>query len=161
MKKYNLDKTDLKILKILQETGKISNLKLSQDIGLSPAPTLERVKKLEQNGVIESYHAQLNDQELGLDFHAFIQVSLVRQWNIAGNTFLEKINAIEEVLEVYQVTGNYDYQMKVITKDIAAFEALIREKLSHIEEIAQMQTLVILRKVKDKKTLPLNYLEKE
>ena len=74
-----LDIIDLKILRILQEKGRITNLLLSQEIGLSPAPTLERVKKLEQSGVIESYHAQVNDSLMGIGIKAFISISLERQ----------------------------------------------------------------------------------
>ena len=73
-----LDVIDLKILRILQEKGRITNLQLSQEIGLSPAPTLERVKKLETSGVIEGYHAQVNDTLLGMGIRAFISISLER-----------------------------------------------------------------------------------
>ena len=71
-----LDKIDLKILKILQENSKITNLDLSKKIGLSPAPTLERVKKLEQSDIIQSYHAQVNPQQMGLNVKTFVLVSL-------------------------------------------------------------------------------------
>ena len=91
-----LDSIDLKILKILQEKGRITNLQLSQEIGLSPAPTLERVKKLETSGVIESYHAQINDTLLGIGIKAFISISLERQKVDSIVTFKEKIQAIVE-----------------------------------------------------------------
>ena len=86
-----LDKIDLKILKILQENSKITNLDLSKKIGLSPAPTLERVKKLEQSGVIESYHAKVNPQTIGLNVKTFVLVSLAWQKENALNNFLDKI----------------------------------------------------------------------
>ena len=85
-----LDKIDLKILKILQENSKITNLDLSKKIGLSPAPTLERVKKLEQSGIIESYHAQVNPQTIGLSVKTFALVSLAWQKENALNHFLRK-----------------------------------------------------------------------
>ena len=87
-----LDSIDLKILKKLQENGKITNLQLSKDIGLSPAPTLERVKKLEQNGFIESYHALVNEEKLELGITAFMQISLIRQRDNAINDFITQIN---------------------------------------------------------------------
>lgn len=149
-----LDIIDLKILRILQERGRITNLLLSQEIGLSPAPTLERVKKLESSGIIESYHAQVNDALLGIGIKAFISISLERQKVDAIVTFKEKIQAISEILECYQVTGNADYFLKVIVKDIPSFERLISNKLSQIEEIGQMQTMMILSKVKDSKVIP-------
>ncbi len=149
-----LDIIDLKILRILQEKGRITNLLLSQEIGLSPAPTLERVKKLEQSGVIESYHAQVNDSLMGIGIKAFISISLERQKVDSIVTFKEKIQDIAEILECYQVTGNADYLLKVVVKDIPSFERLISNKLSQIEEIGQMQTMMILSKVKDSKVIP-------
>ncbi|MDP4822060.1 MAG: Lrp/AsnC family transcriptional regulator, partial [Saprospiraceae bacterium] len=94
-----LDKIDLKILKILQENSKITNLDLSKRIGLSPAPTLERVKKLEQSGIIESYHAHVNPPTIGLNVKTFVLVSLAWQKENALNNFLEKIKSIEEITE--------------------------------------------------------------
>ncbi len=151
-----LDVIDLKILRLIQEKGRITNLQLSQEIGLSPAPTLERVKKLESSGIIEGYHAQVNDTLLGMGIKAFISISLERQKVDSIVTFKEKIQAIPEVLECYQITGNADYLMKVVVQDIPSFERLISNKLSQIEEIGQMQTMMILSKVKDSKVIPLD-----
>ena len=92
-----LDKIDLKILRILQENSKITNLDLSKKIGLSPAPTLERVKKLEQSGVVESYHAQVSPQAIGLSVKTFVLVSLAWQKENALNNFLEKIITFVDV----------------------------------------------------------------
>lgn len=156
-KAIKLDEIDFKILKVLQEEGKISNLNLSKKIGLSPAPTLERVKKLEQNDVITSYHAKLNQTSLGLQLNALIQVTLVRQLPDAAENFLKQADKIAEVIEVFQVTGNFDFHLRVVTKDILDFERLIREELSKIDEIANMQTMVVLRKHKSSNTLPLKY----
>tara|TARA_B110000211_G_C14002977_1_gene519408 strand:+ start:612 stop:1088 length:477 start_codon:yes stop_codon:yes gene_type:complete len=152
-----LDTIDLKILRIIQERGRITNLQLSNEIGLSPAPTLERVKKLENSKVIQSYHGHVNDALLGLGIQAFISISLVRQIEGSIVTFKEKVQAISEITECYQVTGNADYFLKIMVKDIPAFESLIANKLSTIEEIGQMQTMVILSKVKDSKVIPLDY----
>lgn len=152
-----LDKIDLKILKLVQENGKISNLQLSGEIGLSPAPTLERVKKLEIANIIKSYHASVNEAVLGLGVKAFIQISLVRQIDNVMCKFNENISEIDEVVECFQVTGNFDYMLKVLVKDIPAFEKLIGEKLSKVEEIRQMQTTVILSQTKDTKVLPVEY----
>ena len=152
-----LDTIDLKILRIIQERGRITNLQLSNEIGLSPAPTLERVKKLENSKIIKSYHGYVNDALLGLGIQAFISISLVRQIEGAIVTFKEKVQAIPEIMECYQVTGNADYFLKIMVKDIPAFESLIANKLSTIEEIGQMQTMVILSKIKDSKVIPLDY----
>lgn len=154
---HNLDKIDLKILKILQENAKITNLQLSGEIGLSPAPTLERVKKLETAKLIKGYYTQVNEEALGIGIKAIIQITLTRQLENAISNFKKEINKIPEIMECYQVTGNSDYILIALLKDIRDFETLISQRLSKVEEIGQMQTMVILSKVKDSKLLPLDY----
>jgi Lrp/AsnC family transcriptional regulator, leucine-responsive regulatory protein len=150
-----LDAIDLKILNILQEKGKITNVQLSQEVGLSPAPTLERVKKLENSGIIKSYHAQIDKTKVGLGFTALIHLSLTRQKENAMRNFVAAINKIPEITECLQLTGSFDYQLRVVVRDIPAFERLIADKLARIEEIGQMQTVVVLSEVKSGRNLPL------
>jgi Lrp/AsnC family leucine-responsive transcriptional regulator len=152
-----LDKIDHKILRILQENSKITNLDLSKQIGLSPAPTLERVKKLEQSGVIESYHAQVNPQTVGLNVKTFVLVSLAWQKSNALNNFLEKIKGIDEIVECYIITGEADFIMKIVSKDIPSYEQLLFKTLSQIEEIERVKTLMTLSTVKDTKVLPYRF----
>ena len=152
-----LDELDLSILKRLQENGKITNLQLSKDIGLSPAPTLERVKKLESNGFIKSYHALVDESKLNLGLTAYMQVSLIRQRENAIANFVDKINKIDEVTECYNVTGQADYLLKIIVKDIAAFDELVKNKLSLIEEIRNMYSMVMISKDKYSTVLPYKY----
>ncbi len=152
-----LDELDLSILKRLQENGKITNLQLSKDIGLSPAPTLERVKKLETNGFIESYHALVDESKLELGITAFMQISLIRQRDNAINNFIDQINEIDEVLECYNVTGQADYLLKIMVKDISGFDVLVKEKLTPIEEIRNMHSMMVISKDKYSKVLPYKY----
>ncbi len=152
-----LDKIDLKILKILQKNSKITNLDLSKQIGLSPAPTLERVKKLENSGIIESYHAQVNPQSIGLNVKTFVLVSLAWQKENALNNFLEKVESIEEIVECYIITGEADFLVKIVCKDIPTYEQLLFKTLSQIEEIERLKTLMTLSTVKDSKLLPYRY----
>lgn len=152
-----LDKIDLKILRILQENSKITNLDLSKKIGLSPAPTLERVKKLEQTHVIESYHAKVNPQAIGLNVKTFVLVSLAWQKENALNHFLEKIKEIDEITECYIITGEADFLVKIVCKDIPTYEQLLFKTLSQIEEIERLRTLMTLSTVKDSKILPFKY----
>ena len=151
------DKIDLKILKILQENSKITNLDLSKKIGLSPAPTLERVKKLEQSGIIKSYHALVDTQAIGLSVKTFVLVSLAWQKENALNAFLEKIKQIEEITECYIITGEADFLIKIVCKDIPTYEQLLFKTLSQIEEIERLKTLMTLSTVKDSRLLPFNY----
>lgn len=152
-----LDKIDYKILQILQESSKITNLDLSKRIGLSPAPTLERVKKLEQIGVIESYHAAINANEIGLSVRTFLMGTLAWHKPNALENFLAKVKTIEEVVECYIITGDSDFMMKIVCKDIPTYEKLIFKTISQIEEIERTKTLMTLSNVKSSKVLPFNY----
>ena len=152
-----LDVIDLKILKALQENSKITNIELSKVVGLSAAPTLGRVQKLEKLGIISSYHAKVNDSKLGLGFMALVQVSLIRQKSTAGLNFMEQINDIDEVVECIQLTGNFDYQLRIVSKDIPSFENVLDKKLGQIEEIGQMQTSVVLAIKKNSPVAPMDY----
>lgn len=156
-----LDRIDLKILEQLQTNSKITNLDLSKKIGLSPAPTLERVKKLEQTGVITSYHAKVDPDALGLKVNTYVQVNLAWQKDHALEQFIEKIKQIPEITECYIITGDADFIMKIVCKDIATYEQLLFKRLSQIEVIERIKTLMTLSKVKKSKVLPFNYEQDE
>ncbi|WP_026904039.1 Lrp/AsnC family transcriptional regulator [Pedobacter glucosidilyticus] len=152
-----LDKIDLNILKIMQENGRITNLQLSQMIGLSPAPTLERVRKLEHSGYIKSYHALVDEEKLGLGIKTFIQVSLDFHQNDTITIFLEEVNAIKEITECHHVTGQCDFILKAYVKDIKAYEQLIMQKISRISVVKTFQTMMIMSTSKKEPIIPLEY----
>lgn len=157
MSDMKLDKIDRKIVKILQENSKITNLDLSKKINLSPAPTLERVKKLEQSGIINSYHAEVNPNAIGLNVKTFVLVSLAWKKEDALNSFISKIQEIPEITECYIITGEADFMIKIVCADIPTYEQLLFKTLSQIEEIERLKTLVTLSTVKDSKVLPFDY----
>ncbi len=157
MSGLKLDKIDLKILRILQENSKITNLDLSKKIGLSPAPTLERVKKLESASIIKSYHALVNAQTIGLSVKTLVLVSLAWQKENALENFIAKVNEIDEIVECYIITGEADFLMQLVCHDIPSYEQLLFKTLSKIEEIERLKTLMTLSTVKDSKVLPFNY----
>lgn len=150
-----LDKVDRKILEILQRNAKITNAQLSKEIGLSPAPTLERVKKLEQSGVIDSYHAKLNTSKIGLGISTFVQIKLTGHDKESIRTFISAINKIEEVIECHHVTGSSDFILRVIAKDIASYQQLMLDKVNEVPVVDSLQSLVILSTFKDSKALPI------
>ena len=152
-----LDKIDLKILRLLQENSKITNLDLSKQIGLSPAPTLERVKKLEQSGIILSYHAKVDAAAIGLNVRTFVLVSLAWQKENALENFIKKVKDINEITECYIITGDADFLLKIVCKDLPTYEQLLFKTLSQIEEIERLKTLMTLSKVKKDKVLPYDY----
>lgn len=151
--RLKLDAIDFKILRILQEDGRISNLDLSNKIGLSAAPTLERVKKLERSGIIKGYYAQLDLYKLGLGTETFMQVSLAYNKQNAIDNFMEQVTKIDEIMECYQVTGSSDFILKIVVRDVQGYEQLVREKLSRIPEITHMQTMVVLSTIKKARAL--------
>ncbi|MEO9485831.1 MAG: Lrp/AsnC family transcriptional regulator [Ekhidna sp.] len=153
--RIKLDKIDRKILDILQSNAKITNAQLSKDIGLSPAPTLERVKKLETSGIIKSYHAKLDTDKVGLGVHTFVQVSLKGHNKKNIDAFINEINAIPEVIECHHITGSGDFILKIISSDIQSYQKLMLEKVSEIEVVDGLQSMIILSTFKDSKVMPV------
>lgn len=154
---FELDKIDLQILQILQGDGRITNLQLSQQIGLSPAPTLERVRKLENGGFIKSYHAVVNEELLGLGIKTFLQIQLDFHRDNAIQTFVDEVKEIKEITECHHVTSGCDFIIKIYVKDIKAYEKLIMDKISRISVIKTFQTMMILSTSKNEPVLPGNY----
>ncbi len=153
--RVKLDKIDRKILEILQSNAKITNAQLSKDIGLSPAPTLERVKKLETSGIISSYHAKLDTDKVGLGVQTFVQVTLKGHNKKNIDLFLNEINNIREVIECHHITGTGDFILKIISSDIQAYQKLMLEKVSEIEVVDGLQSMIILSTFKDSKVMPV------
>jgi Lrp/AsnC family transcriptional regulator, leucine-responsive regulatory protein len=155
MSAIKLDRIDRKILEILQANAKITNAQLSKEIGLSPAPTLERVKKLEVSGIIKSYHAKLDPAAIGLGVTTFVHVTLIGHNKRNIEAFLEQINKVDEIIECHHITGSGDFILKVISKDITSYQNLMLDKVSEIKEVDNMQSMVILSTFKDSKVLPV------
>lgn len=150
-----LDAIDHKLLEILQANGKITNAQLSKDVGLSPAPTLERVKKLENAGIIKSYHAHLDRFAVGLGVLTFVQVTLSGHRKSIIETFTQVINKVPEIVECHHVTGSCDFLLKVIAEDISSYQRLIMDTINEIEVVASTQTMVILSTIKNSYVLPV------
>jgi Lrp/AsnC family leucine-responsive transcriptional regulator len=153
--KMKLDAIDKKILELLQANSNITNAQLAVEIGLSPAPTLERVKKLEHSGIIKSYHAVIDPAAVGMGVNTFVTVSLKghNKDNIAR--FIQAISGIEEVIECHHVTGQADFILKIVAPDIPAYQNLMLEKISNIEVVDNMQSTIILSTFKDSKVIPI------
>jgi DNA-binding Lrp family transcriptional regulator len=153
--KAKFDSIDLKILEILQNNSNITNAQLAQEIGLSPAPTLERVKKLENSGVIKSYHAVINHASVGLGVSTFVQVSLKGHNKENIEKFVSAIADIKEIVECHHVTGQADFILRIVCSDIPAYQRLMLEKVSNIEVVDGMQSMVILSTLKESKVIPI------
>ena len=153
--KIKLDPIDRKILELLQTNSNITNAQLASEIGLSPAPTLERVKKLENSGVIKSYHAVVDQSSIGLGVCTFVTVSLKGHNKDNIDKFIKAISKIEDVIECHHVTGQADFILKIVASDIPAYQSLMLEKVSNIEVVDNMQSTVILSTFKDSRVIPI------
>lgn len=148
-----LDKTDTTILKLLQQDASISNVKLAEKISLSPAATLSRVKKLEQEGFIIGYTAIVDKEKLGYDLLCIVQVSLGTHEVELVQQFREQIQEMPEVLECFFLTGQSDYLLKVAVKNRQALEYFLVHTLTPASGVAKLQTSVVLSEVKSRSTI--------
>ncbi len=153
--KHKLDAIDRKILQILQTNSNITNAQLAVEVGLSPAPTLERVKKLENAKVIKSYHATLDQAQVGLGVSTFVMVTLHRHNKENIQKFVNAMQEIDEVIECHHLTGQADFILKVVSLDIPSYQTLMLEKVSNIDVVDNMQSMVILSTFKDSKVVPI------
>lgn len=144
-----LDQTDRAILNHLQAHAKLTNAQLAQHIGLSPASTLERVRKLESRGIIKSYHAKLAPQKLALHTCMLVQIKLQHLTAASITAFKEVIGRIPEVVECHQVVGDADFLLKVVTTDITAYQQLVMHQLSAVKDIQHMKPFVITATIKE------------
>lgn len=143
-----LDKIDRKILKLLQNDGRISNVKLAEMIHLSPTPCLERVKRLEKEGFIKNYVAILDPKMLDAALVSFIEVSLDRTTTRALDNFRDVVLKMDEVQECHMVAGGFDYLIKVRTSNMEHYRRFLGEKLSTIEDISSTHTYVVMEEIK-------------
>ena len=150
------DRYDRQILKILQQDGRISNQDLADKIGLSSSPCLRRVRALEESGFITGYRAILDAKKLGLTLMALIHISMDRHTPERFANFEQQVSALPEVLECLLITGqDADYQLKIIVRDMDAYQELLLNKITRIEGVSGVHSSFIMRKVVDKTALPI------
>jgi Lrp/AsnC family leucine-responsive transcriptional regulator len=151
-----LDRYDRQILEILQSDGRISNQDLADRIGLSPSPCLRRVRTLEEAGLITGYRALLDAKKLGLSLMALIGISMDQHTPERFANLEKAIAEIPEILECLLITGQQsDYQLKVVVKDMDAYQDLLLNKITRIQGVTGVHTSFVLRKVVDRTSLPV------
>lgn len=150
-----LDATDKKILTILQNNGRITNSSLAKQIGLSPPAVLERVRRLENTGVIDKYVAILDRKEAGYDVQTIVMVCLSHHQIQSLQNVKERLTEMDEVLEVHQLTGDVDFLLKVAVRDMAGYTDFVNNKLSGIPGIQNVKTSFILDTLKNSTSLKL------
>ncbi len=153
-----MDEFDIKLLKALQEDGRLTNNELAERIGLSASQCSRRRVALEESGVIESYHAVLSAEAVGLDVLVFIQVGLATQSPDSGQAFVKLVDGIEEVQEAFSLTGDADYLVKMAVPDLKTLSRILNDVLLPHRSVAHVHSYVVLDRVKQTTQLPLRYL---
>jgi Lrp/AsnC family leucine-responsive transcriptional regulator len=154
MPTYSLDEIDRRILDALQADGRMTNQELSDQVGLSPSPCLRRVRQLEAGGVISRYVALVDPEAIGLSVTAFVRVRLDQQDDRHLAQFEAAVADFPEVMECYLMTGEADYQLRVLVRSLGQFEDFLRHRLTRVKGVANVTTSFALRPIIYKTALP-------
>jgi Lrp/AsnC family leucine-responsive transcriptional regulator len=151
-----LDRTDRRILQLMQRNARISNLELAEQVGLSPTPCSRRVKRLEESGLIEAHVTVLNQSLLGLKLTVIIGITMDRHTPDRFANFEAQVQQFPEVIECSIVTGqSADYLLKAVLPDMESYEVFLLGRLTRIEGVTGVHSSFVLRRVIDKTELPL------
>jgi Lrp/AsnC family transcriptional regulator, leucine-responsive regulatory protein len=156
-----LDAIDLRILKSLQEDGRLTNNDLADRVGLSPSPCLRRVRRLEQEGFIRTYRAVLDRESVGLGLTVFVEVKVERHNRENATALQEALGAMPEVVSCHMVSGSADFIAEIVVANLKAYERLLTEKLLALPMIADIRSNFALTRVKSDGPLPLAHLRRE
>lgn len=152
-----LDRTDRRILALLQADGRLSVAELARRVHLSATPCLERLRRLERDGYIRGYSAELDPARLGAGLIAFVEILLDRTTPDVFNRFKDAVLSLEPVQECHMVAGGFDYLLKVRVADMAAYRGFL-EQLAAIPGVQQTHTYVVMEEVKSTRAIPLGDL---
>lgn len=144
-----IDKTDKQILRFLQKDSNITIRELSKALSLSTTPIFKRIKRMEELGIIEGYHAKLNPEKLGKKLFAFVQVSLKEHTKAKVHKMMDKLVKMDEIQECHYVTGGADLLLKVLVKDMEAYNHFVTEKLFTVSNISRIESLLSLTSKKN------------
>jgi Lrp/AsnC family transcriptional regulator, leucine-responsive regulatory protein len=156
--KMAFDSIDHRILRELQDNGRLTNVELAERVGLSPSPCLRRVKALEAAGVIHGYHAVLNREQLGLDLTIFVGVKVAHRHAEETPTFWDAVQNLPEVITCYLVSGEADFLLQVVVPDLAAYERFLLGTLLKLPGVTDVRSNFAIKAIKPHTLLPLGHL---
>lgn len=159
MPNLKLDNIDIKILAELQADGRMTNVELSRRVGISAPPCLRRVKALEDSGLIERYHAQVNIRDLGFEVQVFALVGLHNQAEADLSAFEDLARSWPLVRECHMLNGEIDFILKCTAPDLSTFQNFLTEQLTSAENVASVKTSLVIRCSKDEPGIPFEVLE--
>lgn len=148
MRRVKLDKIDRKIIRDLQGNGRMTNVDLAENAGISAPPCLRRVRALEENGYILSYHARVNPNMLGFGISVYAQIGLAIQSDAELNKFVEAVDGWEEVRECHMMSGDMDFMLKIVAEDWDAYQRFLTQKLTKAANIAHIKSSINIRTTK-------------
>ncbi len=152
----NLDKTDYSLLAYLQNNGRASNVELADHLNLSETPSWRRLKRLETDGIIKGYQANLDRRKLGFDILAFVQIMFSVHTDDTSDKFEQSIKEVPEILSCYNITGEADYMLVIVSENLATYEKLLRLTIRRLPGVTSIKSILSMREVKNTTSLPLS-----
>ena len=150
----HLDDTDYAILRLLQADGRMTNVDIARQVGITPPPCLRRMRALEESGYIRSYRAHLDERKLGYGVTAFAMVHLDSQSEAELKAFAERIHGLDAVRECWTLSGDMDFMLRIVTRDLAGFQAFVTT-LTGMPNVRNVRTAITLNVIKDEAIVPL------
>lgn len=154
-----LDPIDRKILSELQADGRMTNVELARRVGISAPPCLRRVRTLEESGMIEGYHAEVNARELGFEVQVFAMVGLDSQAEAELSAFENRCRNWPLVRECHMLNGEVDFILKCVAPDLSSFQSFLTGELLSTPNVASVKTSLVIRRAKDEPGVPFDILE--
>jgi Lrp/AsnC family transcriptional regulator, leucine-responsive regulatory protein len=151
----DVEEQDRRLLRELQENGRISNQELADRVGMSPSACWRRVRALEETGALRGYRGLVDPRAARLSFHAVVHVTLTRHDHGHVETFIREVGQRREVLDCFATTGEADYHLRVLCADLEAYNRFLEDFLFRLPGIAMVRTNLVLREIKQGAPLPL------
>ncbi|SHK55663.1 Lrp/AsnC family transcriptional regulator, leucine-responsive regulatory protein [Reichenbachiella agariperforans] len=150
-----LDEVDLKLLDLLQTQSNLTTKELAKRVNLSATPVFERIKRLEKNGFIKKYIAVLDADKLDRGLIVFCNITLKQHTKAIGNQFVEEITALKEVTECYNISGDYDFLLKVLVKDMKHYQDFVFNSLGSVSNIGSAHSTFVMGEIKQTHAVPI------
>lgn len=150
-----LDATDIKILGVLQKDSKLTTKEIAKLVNLSPTPVFERQRRLEREGYIKRYTAELNPEKLGCNLIVFCSIKLKQHTKENGFQFMEAINQIDTITNCYNISGDYDFMLKIYVQDMKHYQDFVLNTLGEIDAIGSLHSTFVIGEVKNTNSIPI------
>jgi Lrp/AsnC family leucine-responsive transcriptional regulator len=150
-----MDLLDLKILKALQTSGRKKNAELARELGVAPSTMMERIRRLEESGVLQGYRASIDPKKMGLNIQAFISVTLSRHETEVIRQFEESIRKTPHIRACYHLTGRFDYLLHVFVADLDQLGKLVKDRIAALPGFGKSETFLVFSEIKSDNGLPV------